>query len=90
MASADILVYVKEECGLCEQLLEELNEYIEGLDLTRSGVKTDLRIEIRDIEDRPEWYKQYREYVPTVVVNDREVCHYFFDARELEEALECL
>lgn len=78
----EIVVYIKEDCHLCEKLLEELYAAIAG---RPSGHQH--RVILRDIEDSDAWYATYREYVPVIVVNGEEVCHYFFDQQEFEQAL---
>lgn len=78
-----ILLYVKENCGLCEDMREKVEEFLSA------HYSATAQLEIRDIEDSAEWFAKFREYVPTLVVHDQEVCHYFFNAQELTEALEC-
>jgi len=78
-----VVLYIKENCGLCEDMHEQVEDYL------KSYQAGQVRLEIRDIEDNAEWMAVYREYVPTLVVSDQEVCHYFFDPQEFTEALEC-
>lgn len=77
-----VYFYRKADCHLCEDMARELVAF-------RREVEADLRFEIveRDIEDAPRWYERYREYVPTLVVDRREICHYFLDKDELKAAL---
>ncbi|MBX2867913.1 MAG: glutaredoxin family protein [Acidiferrobacterales bacterium] len=84
-----LILYVKENCGLCEEMLSEIKAFLDSQGTKQATSVDQSRLEIRDIEDSAEWYAQYREYVPTLVVNDQEVCHYFFNADELTEVLEC-
>lgn len=46
-----------------------------------------INIEIRDIEDNRQWYKKYIEFVPILMVNNEEVCHYFLDENKLMAAI---
>lgn len=46
-----------------------------------------VNVVTRDIDTDAQWYEYYREYVPVLVVNDEEVCHYFFDADALLSAI---
>ncbi len=77
-----IYFYRKTDCHLCEDMARDLDEFL-------SQLKTEARFKIveRNIEDDPRWYRRYREYVPTLVVNRREVCYYFLDKDELRAAL---
>jgi glutathione peroxidase-family protein len=59
-----------------------LNTFLTGLDREIS-----VNVIVRDIDDQETWYQRYREYVPVLVVNDAEVCHYFFDEEEIERAI---
>jgi hypothetical protein len=77
-------VYIKDDCHLCDTMLEQLED-----NRLTGRLETPFYLEIRDIEDHPGWYESYREYVPVVVVNGEEVCHYFFDQQEFESALSC-
>lgn len=80
--SPEIVVYIKENCHLCEKLLLELTGAIAARPPDHQP-----RVILRDIEDSDDWYETYREYVPVIVVNGEEVCHYFFDQQEFEQAL---
>ncbi len=46
-----------------------------------------VEVLMRDIEDHTHWYKRYHEYVPVLVVNNEEICHYFLDNDELMSAI---
>ena len=78
----EVTVYVKDGCHLCDQMLAQLAD----INKDRNGAPR-FRLTTRDIEERQDWYELYREYVPVVVVNNEEVCHYFLDQHELEQAL---
>lgn len=78
----DVYVYIKSDCHLCDTLMVELE-----LALEKRSDAIPPTVLIRDIEDRDDWYALYREYVPVVVVNDEEICHYFFDQQEFDQAL---
>ena len=76
--------YRKSGCCLCDEMACGLVEF-------RRGPATDLGIQFeiveRDIEDDPGWYQRYREYVPMLVLGQREICYYFLDQDELKAAL---
>jgi len=80
----EVTVYIKDGCHLCDEMLAQL-------DALRHDAAGNPRfsVNVLDIEDRQEWYELYREYVPVLVVNDEEVCHYFLDQQEFEQALSC-
>jgi len=84
-----IQLYVKENCGLCEEMQEQVEAYLHEYSNSQASTSQSVQLELRDIEDNAEWFAQFREYVPTLVVHGQEVCHYFFEAQELTEALEC-
>ena len=77
-----VIVYFKDACELCDVMLNQLHELQQ-----QWAIKTPFIIETRDIEDREDWYQRFREYVPVIVVNNDEVCHYFLDQEEFEAAL---
>ncbi len=82
MTFANVVVYFKEGCDLCDAVIAELIELQSSLESDQS-----FTIERRDIEDCTEWYEAYRYLVPVVHVNDREVCHYHLDPVKVLEAL---
>ena len=79
----EILFYFREECDLCEQMDFELREYISTF---HPG--SDIRVSMRDVDDDRQWHDKYSEYVPALVVNGEQICHYFFDCDEVRLALE--
>ncbi len=79
----EILFYFREECDLCEQMNFELREYISTF-----HPDSDIRVNMRDVDDDRQWYENYSEYVPALVVNGERICHYFFDCDEVRLALE--
>lgn len=84
MSDIIVTIYIKDGCHLCDKMLLELASIQkDSQGLGRFSVQT------RDIEDRQDWNKLYREYVPVLVVNGKEVCHYFLDQQEFEQALLC-
>ncbi|MDD9811387.1 MAG: glutaredoxin family protein [Gammaproteobacteria bacterium] len=74
--------YRKTGCHLCDAMARALDAFMRELDS-----RDEYAIIERDIEDDPSWHQRYREYVPTLVVGEREVCYYFFDSDELKHAL---
>ena len=78
----EIYFYFKDDCHLCDQMAKELQHFVSG-----PGAGFDMSIISRDIEDNESWLCKYREYVPLLVANGQEVCHYFFDEQEMLEVL---
>ena len=62
-------VYSRRGCHLCELLLEEFEPMLRG-----QG-----RIEVLDVDERPEWQQQFGDRVPVVCVGNREICEYRLD-----------
>ena len=79
-----VQVFVRDGCHLCDDLLASLEAFRLG------QAERPFVVQICDIEERADWLEHYTAHVPVVVVNDEEVCHYFFDQDELERALKCL
>ncbi|MGI9311323.1 MAG: glutaredoxin family protein [bacterium] len=79
---ATVYFYRKRGCHLCDDMERALAAF-------RRESDADFRVVARDIESDQSWYRRYREYVPTLVLGEVEVCHYFFDQDELTAALSC-
>ena len=37
------------------------------------------QLTVRNVDDSPEWNRQYGGHVPVLVINGQMVCEYFFD-----------
>ncbi len=79
----EILFYYRQECELCEQMEFEIREYISTF-----HPDSDIRIDMRDVDDDRQWCEKYGEYVPALVINDEQICHYFFDCDKVRLAFE--
>jgi hypothetical protein len=64
-----LVVYSRQGCHLCEVLVEEL------LPLIRDK----LALEIRDIDENPEWRERFLVDIPVVEFQGRIVCKHFLD-----------
>ena len=64
-----LVVYSREGCHLCEQLIEELLPLIRGK----------LDVNVQDIDSRPEWQAEYGMRIPVVEWNGEFVCQYTLD-----------
>lgn len=68
-SEAEIIVYSRRGCHLCEVLLAELEPMVRGR----------ARISVRDVDHEPEWRSTYGERVPVVCVDGQEICQYQLD-----------
>lgn len=63
------VVYSRRGCHLCELLLEQLEPLLHG----RAG------LEVRDVDEDPDWQAEYHERVPVVVCDGELICQYNLD-----------
>jgi hypothetical protein len=70
-------VYSRRGCHLCEQLLEEL------LPLVRHRVA----VEVRDIDSRADWRREYDKRVPVLEFEGDIVCQFTLDRDALQTIL---
>ncbi|MFQ5634542.1 MAG: glutaredoxin family protein [Gammaproteobacteria bacterium] len=71
------VVYSRRGCHLCELLCEELEPLLHG--------RAD--IQVRDVDERPEWRAAYGERVPVVCCDGEEICQYNLDRRAVLERI---
>ena len=73
-----LIVYYREGCHLCEQVVASLFE-----------LQAELKYEIIqiDIDDDPALQKKYDVDVPVVMFNDEVIFYHFFDETELRKAI---
>lgn len=64
-----VAVYSRKGCHLCEVLIDELRELLDGR----------LEVEIRDIDSRPEWHEKHWSDIPVVEYEGVVVCKHFLD-----------
>ena len=76
--SQDVIVYHREGCHLCEDVLAALSRFQEELG---------YRIKPIDIDQNPELQQKYHADVPVVTVNDEVIFYHFFDENALRLAL---
>jgi len=63
-------LYVKQDCGLCDEFLYELGSKIpEQIN----------NFQVVDITGKSELLEQYGEKIPVVIEDNAIVCQYFFD-----------
>ncbi len=69
-----VVVYSREGCHLCEDLLTDLREL---------GAEHGFVFEQRDVDSNPAWRARFDRRVPVVEVDDEVVCEYFLDPATL-------
>ncbi len=69
-----VVVYDREGCHLCEDLLE---------DLYRLAAEHGFRVIERDVDRDPAWRERFGHRVPVVEVDDEVVCEFFLDPATL-------
>ncbi len=65
----ELIVYSRQDCHLCELLLDELEPLVRG----------HARIVVRDVDDDPTWRAVYGERVPVVHHDGDDICQYNLD-----------
>lgn len=74
-----LTLYSRQECHLCEDMFEQLQELQSELDFS---------LNVRDIDSNSEWYQLYNTLVPVLKDGDAEVCRYYLDMVALEKVLD--
>ena len=64
-----LMVYSRQDCHLCEVLIDELQPLIEGK----------LTLEVRDIDTRVDWHERFFMDIPVVEFEGEVVCMHFLD-----------
>lgn len=72
-----LIVYSRQGCHLCEQLIEELLPLLRGR----------LELTVRDIDTREDWRAAYDSRVPVVEYDGELVCQYYLDRHALTSIL---
>jgi len=72
-----IQVYSRPGCHLCEELIEEITPLLRGRAV----------LEVRNIEDEPEWLAAYDTRIPVVEMDGQLVCQYRLDRGALHRIL---
>lgn len=76
--TAQLTLYNRYGCHLCEDMLKLLNEFAEELC---------FEVTLVDIDDDPVLQARYNDAVPLLAIGTREVCRHFFDLYALRQAL---
>ena len=72
-----IEVYSRRGCHLCELLIEELLELLQG----------QMELQIHDIDTRDDWRQEYDTRVPVVKYDGEFICQYHLDREALAKIL---
>ena len=68
-----LVVYSRRGCHLCEDLIEELQQFLGGA----------AEFEVRDVDTRAEWRAEYGTRVPVIEYDGRIICQYHLDREAL-------
>lgn len=77
--SRELTIYIRSGCHLCEDMLQELN-------LRQNALG--FRLQIVDIDGKPELESLYGTKVPVLTHAGLELCHYFLDEVALNQCFE--
>ncbi|MEE6210897.1 glutaredoxin family protein [Salarchaeum sp. III] len=78
--SVRVTVYSREDCHLCEDVVDTIES-------VRERVRVDVDVVEVDVDDDPELRESYGERVPYVFVDGKPAFKYRVDADELESRL---
>ncbi len=73
-----LTLYTRSGCSLCQAMEEPLAR------LSAEGLFT---LESIDLEDHPELESRFGEWVPVLMADTTELCHYYLDEAVLREWL---
>ena len=73
-----LTLYNRHYCHLCQDMLQRLRQLQQD---------QAFELEIVEIDDNPEWVRQFGEWVPVLKRGDKEICHYFLDEEALKACL---
>lgn len=75
---AELTLYSRNGCHLCEEMEGLLNDFSAGLSFTVCRI---------NIDSDPALREKFNVTVPALYLGDREVCHHFLDLVALKAAL---
>lgn len=76
--AARLVVFSREDCALCEEMIGELSAWLVG-----GG----LAVEVRDVDADSVARARFGMKIPVLTLDGRLVCHGRFDAARLEKML---
>jgi hypothetical protein len=72
----------REGCGLCEDMLAELNEFCGAWPQIPN-----LTIQVQDVDQDDTLRRRFGHHIPVLLLDDQPVCRVKFDAPELARLL---
>lgn len=75
---AELILYSRRGCGLCEELLRELLPLL---------ADEDVRVRVVDIDEDRELKRRYGLDIPVLTDGDLEICRHRLDREALDEWL---
>ena len=69
-----LYVYSRRGCHLCELLVDELVSVVQGR----------LDVEVRDIDSREDWRREFDVRIPVVEFEGRVICQYTLDRAAID------
>lgn len=75
LGSVVLVVYGREHCHLCQDMIVKLHEL---------QARLFFRLEVVDIDSNTELVTRYGERVPVLVADGEEICHYHLDPIALD------
>jgi thioredoxin reductase (NADPH) len=76
---ASLTLYGRQHCHLCHEMIAALEEL---------QARLPFRFDIVDIDEDEELRSRYNEFVPVLVGEGQEICHYHLDQGALVRFLE--
>jgi thiol-disulfide isomerase/thioredoxin len=70
-----LIVYGREHCHLCQDMVARLHEL---------QTKSPFRLEVIDVDSDATLAARYGEWIPVLVANGEEICHYHLDPIALD------
>ena len=75
---AQLRVYSRQGCHLCEHLIEELLPLVQGR----------IEVEVCDVDTRDDWREAYDTTVPVLEYDGEPICQYHLDRDALARILD--
>lgn len=73
-----LIVWSREDCGLCEEMIDELAPW---------AASRGLQVQVRDVDGDPLARRRFGLKVPVLSLDGQVVCHGRLDLAELERLL---
>ena len=70
-----LTIYVRKDCHLCSDMISELNKL---------RTKLYFSIELIDVDSNAGLLKKYGEFVPVLMGENEEICHFHLDTKALD------